>query len=175
MAAPVCASASANAQRSPFVAHVDREIIAAENRLNAIYREIDRHRTSAGFAWREKIRNIEEAEFKITKPKKHPSKKANKNWVMTSARKIRANQANAKASTGPRSSGSKAKAAQNARRHGLSLPVWADRTYDVEAEKLAREIAGRGPVPKCSSWRTDLPEPASISFEYTEYVTNFSA
>ena len=43
----MCASASANARRSPFVAHVDREIVAAENRLNAIYREIDRHRRAS--------------------------------------------------------------------------------------------------------------------------------
>jgi hypothetical protein len=48
-------------EESDFVAHIDRQIVNAENRRNAIYREIDRHRTSIGFAWREKIRNIEEA------------------------------------------------------------------------------------------------------------------
>ena len=40
---------------------------------------------------------------------------------MTSARKLEANRRNARASTGPRTAAGKARAAQNARRHGLSL------------------------------------------------------
>jgi hypothetical protein len=58
---------------------------------------------------------------------------------MTSARKIEANRRNAKASTGPRTTWGKARASQNARRHGLSLPILED---SVEAENLARELAG---------------------------------
>ena len=63
---------------------------------------------------------------------------------MTSSRKIRANRANAKASTGPRSARGKTKASQNARRHGLSVPLSAHLAYDAEAKNIAREFAGQG-------------------------------
>jgi hypothetical protein len=63
---------------------------------------------------------------------------------MTSARKIAANKANAKASTGPRTSCGKSRAAQNARRHGLSLSIFSDPARAVEAKNLARKIAGKG-------------------------------
>jgi hypothetical protein len=61
---------------------------------------------------------------------------------MTSARQIRVNRANARASTGPRSAKGKARASQNARRHGLSLSIYLQPTLSAEAENLAREIAG---------------------------------
>jgi hypothetical protein len=61
---------------------------------------------------------------------------------MTSIRKIEANRANAKASTGPRTMRGKTLAAQNALRHGLSVPILADQPLCVEAEKLARELVG---------------------------------
>src|SRR5262245_13019931 len=67
---------------------------------------------------------------------------------MTSARKIEANRANAKASTGPRTTRGKTRAAQNARRHGLSLPVPADSARSVKAKHLAREFAGEGATPE---------------------------
>ena len=41
----------------------------------------------------------------------------------SSARKIKANRANARASTGPRTKAGKERAAKNSRRHGLSV-VW---------------------------------------------------
>src|SRR5262245_3032163 len=63
---------------------------------------------------------------------------------MTSARKSNANRANAQASTGPRTQHGKARAAQNARRHGLSLSVLENPILSVEAENLARKIAGEG-------------------------------
>ena len=61
---------------------------------------------------------------------------------MTSPRKIKANRANAQASTGPKTAPGKARAALNARRHGLSLSVFADPTQSEQVEALAREIAG---------------------------------
>ena len=67
---------------------------------------------------------------------------------MTSARKIEANRANAKASTGPRTTRGKTLAAQSARRHGLSLPVPADSTLPAEVENLAREFAGERATPE---------------------------
>jgi hypothetical protein len=47
-------------------------------------------------------------------------------------------------STGPRTRDGKAKAAGNARRHGLSLPVLADPALAPEVAALARAIAGDG-------------------------------
>lgn len=47
-------------------------------------------------------------------------------------------------STGPRTRQGKAKAAGNARRHGLSLPVLADPALAPEVAALARAIAGAG-------------------------------
>ena len=61
---------------------------------------------------------------------------------MTSERKIRANRANARASTGPQTTRGRARAARNARRHGLSLPVCSIPALSEEVETLAREIAG---------------------------------
>jgi len=63
---------------------------------------------------------------------------------LTSERKIRANRANARASTGPRTTRGRARAARNALRHALSLPVCSDPVLSEEVETLAREIAGPG-------------------------------
>ena len=60
---------------------------------------------------------------------------------MTSARKIRANRVNAQASTGPRTEYGRARAAQNARRYGLSLPIAVLPALSQQAEMLAQEIA----------------------------------
>jgi hypothetical protein len=61
---------------------------------------------------------------------------------MSSLRKIQANRANARASTGPRTAPGRVRAARNALRHGLSLSVFADPTQSEQVETLAREIAG---------------------------------
>ena len=63
---------------------------------------------------------------------------------MTSERKITANRANARASTGPRTTRGRARAARNALRHALSFPVCSIPALSEEVETLAREIAGRG-------------------------------
>ena len=60
----------------------------------------------------------------------------------TSDRKIRINRANARASTGPKSTQGRTRSARNALRHGLSLPIYSDRALSEEVEALAREIAG---------------------------------
>jgi hypothetical protein len=61
---------------------------------------------------------------------------------LSSARKIRANRANARASTGPKTAQGRARAAQNSFRHGLSLPVHSIPSLSEEVEALARKIAG---------------------------------
>jgi hypothetical protein len=61
---------------------------------------------------------------------------------LTSDAKIKANRANAQASTGPNTARGRARAARNARRHGLSLPLYSDPILSEEVEALACEIAG---------------------------------
>ena len=63
---------------------------------------------------------------------------------MTTDRKIKANRANARASTGPKTAGGRARTARNAFRHGLSLTACSDPALSEEVEALAREIAGPG-------------------------------
>jgi hypothetical protein len=66
---------------------------------------------------------------------------------LTSEKKIAANRANAKKSTGPKTLRGRARAAQNARRHGLSISIFADPILSAEAENLATEIIGEGVNP----------------------------
>jgi hypothetical protein len=61
---------------------------------------------------------------------------------MTSPRKIQANRANARASTGPKTARGRAHAARNSRRYGLSLSIFADPALSEQVEAFAREIAG---------------------------------
>jgi hypothetical protein len=61
---------------------------------------------------------------------------------LTSERKIKANRANARASTGPTTAQGRARSARNALRHALSLSVYSDPLLSEEMETLAREIAG---------------------------------
>jgi hypothetical protein len=61
---------------------------------------------------------------------------------LTTDHQKRANRANAKSSTGPRTTAGKARAAQNALRHGLNVPIWADPALLPIVEAIARRIAG---------------------------------
>jgi hypothetical protein len=61
---------------------------------------------------------------------------------LPSDRKTRANRANAQASTGPKTADGRARAARNALRHGLSLPVCSNPALSEEMKALAREISG---------------------------------
>ncbi len=61
---------------------------------------------------------------------------------MTSDHKIKTNRANAQPSTGPKTADGRARAARNALRHALSLPVCSNPALSEEVETLAREIAG---------------------------------
>jgi hypothetical protein len=61
--------------------------------------------------------------------------------LVTSERKVRTNRTNARRSTGPRSAVGKARAAQNARRHGLSQDVLADPSLAAEVDRLADALA----------------------------------
>ena len=63
---------------------------------------------------------------------------------MTSIRKIKANRANARASTGPTTAQGRARTARNALRHALSLPVSCDPVLSEAVDALARKITGPG-------------------------------
>ncbi len=67
---------------------------------------------------------------------------------MKSERKIKSNRENARASTGPKTAQGRARAARNALRHALSLPVSFDPALCGEVEALAREIAGSDANPE---------------------------
>jgi hypothetical protein len=67
---------------------------------------------------------------------------------VTSERKIRANRANAQASTGPKTARGRSHTARNALRHALSLPVYSDPVLSEEVEALARQIIGTDANPE---------------------------
>ena len=64
---------------------------------------------------------------------------------MTSEKQQRANQANAKASRGPKTKAGKARSAGNALRHRLSIPVSKEPSLSIQAEKIALKLAGPDP------------------------------
>ena len=64
---------------------------------------------------------------------------------MTSEKQRRANQANAKASRGPKTKAGKARSARNALRHGLSIPISKEPSLSIQAEEIALKLAGPDP------------------------------
>ena len=54
--------------------------------------------------------------------------------------RLAANRKNALRSTGPKTSPGKRKAARNALRHGLAIPVWSDPSLSERIEALSRLV-----------------------------------
>ena len=66
---------------------------------------------------------------------------------MASVRKIAANRQNARRSTGPRTHCGKARARQNAVRHGLAVRLVNNPDLSMEVKRLADAIVGGNPAP----------------------------
>ena len=88
---------------------------------------------------------------------------------MTGERKIRANRANAQASTGPKTARGRSHAARNALRHALSLPVYSDPVLSEEVEALAREIIGTDANPEIQELARRIAE-AQIDLRRVRHV-----
>jgi hypothetical protein len=88
---------------------------------------------------------------------------------LTSDHKIKANRANAQASTGPKTAGGRARAARNALRHALSLPVCSNPALSEEVETLAREIAGPGANAKTQDLARQVAE-AQVDLRRVRYA-----
>ncbi len=66
---------------------------------------------------------------------------------MASHRQIAANRRNARRSTGPRTPAGVKRAARNALRHGLTIPLVRDPVACAEINRLAAALVGRPPSP----------------------------
>ena len=77
---------------------------------------------------------------------------------MTSQRQRRANRANAKKSTGPKTAAGKINAARNAMRHGLSLSVGAVPIFAPDVEALAQLIAEGSADPEALALARQIAE-----------------
>ena len=117
---------------------LDRMLASVEARRNNALRVIDRHRSAFGAGVRQAIDEAENARV----PRHRDGRSDCGVTALTSDRQRRANQANAKASSGPKTRAGKERAAQNALRHGLSIPVSSDPALSPQAEAIASRIAG---------------------------------
>jgi hypothetical protein len=75
---------------------------------------------------------------------------------MATQKQIRANQRNAKRSTGPRTIAGKKRSGGNAFRHGLSVAIEADATMIHKIETVARQVAGPEASEECIEAATDF-------------------
>jgi hypothetical protein len=122
----------------------DRLTAIAETRRNAALREIDRRRAVLGETLRLQRSRDRGRRLRGRRVSARAAASRRENRGVTSERKITANRANARASTGPRTAQGRTRAVRNALRHALSLPVCSTPALSEEVEVLASKIAGPG-------------------------------
>ena len=132
------AMAEALAQNIDTFERADRMLASSEARRNNALREIDRHREVLGDAMRRAVDEVEDAEFRDVETGEASEGSA----TLMTDRQQRANRANAKSSTGPKTVPGKARSAQNAFRHGLNISVLSEPALASLAEEMAHRIAG---------------------------------
>ena len=115
------------------ITKIDVLTAAAEKRRNEAFHELERH--SARLA-----RSVRTASDHVLNTALVGAGKTG--GCLTSEQKRRANRQNSLSSTGPRTAAGKAASVQNARRHGLRVPVLTDAAWYPQAVALANEIAG---------------------------------
>ena len=101
--------AEALTEQLEYFERIDRLTTIAEDRRNGMLAEIERRRAVFGATLRRNVQEIEEAEFKVLETTPAKEKRA-----LTSDRKIKANRANARASTGPRTAQGRTRSRRNA-------------------------------------------------------------
>ena len=77
---------------------------------------------------------------------------------MTSARKIAANQANCRKSTGPKTAAGRAASSRNALRHGLRVPVLSDPALSRQVEAMAQAMVSQFGRPDLLALARDAAE-----------------
>jgi hypothetical protein len=77
---------------------------------------------------------------------------------LTTHRQRRANRANSKSSTGPKTAKGKARSAQNAFRHGLNLQVLSDSSLALEVEAIACQISASDADGETLEWARRIAE-----------------
>ena len=82
--------------------------------------------------------------------------------TVVSQRKVAANRANARRSTGPRTGRGKARASRNALRHGLAAISLANSPALPQIERMAKAICGAGATP----WQYEL----ALGIAEAEYI-----
>jgi hypothetical protein len=88
---------------------------------------------------------------------------------LTSGRQQRANRANAKSSTGPKTAAGKTRTAQDAFRHGLNVPVLSDPSLAPEVEAMARKISGHNADAETLEWARRI---AAAQFDLNRVQTS---
>ena len=127
-------AAQALEQKLDCIDRIDGMITVYQERRNAILREINHHRLN----FVPILQELKAAQLEMIKGDYYSNREARK---MASERKIKANRANALASTGPKTTQGKARAALNARRHGLAI---CDNSFFADdINRLTQKIAGK--------------------------------
>ena len=124
------------------VERIERMAAGAHYRRSDVLREIERHRASFATTLRRAVAEVEDAALTDVAASASVARARTASRRHDRARRLVANRANARRSRGPITAAGRARAAQNARRHGLSRPVRNDPAYAGDIAALAREIAG---------------------------------